>query len=345
MRKAGSSMGWRLVLYALSALVVGCTSTPANTVIEPQTNISTSATETSHFYVVAKRPKNGEPHRFYLVKNGSSWILKFSPEDVSNPNTERFLYWPSDRLVTLDFEGKWIGDLEKKFECHSKDQARGSAAGYSICSTSFKKKENDVPSRIYSAIFSVGVSEMEKLAKGTETFRFDIQALQNTLVDQNLEQKYSHFEYHEIYDSTDSRDSLTAFIKRYSDSDQDGLVTRARERLQLIEADEIFLKKIRSELGGINAYIKRYTPARPEKYCASLSKDKEAIGLCRSMVVEKVSELAKRQADRAYRLDVCKKVAISFKQNSAPDFCSRFVASGQCMPKNQIEERVCRLIR
>jgi hypothetical protein len=120
MRKAGSSMGWRLVLYALSALVVGCTSTPANTVIEPQTNISTSATETSHFYVAAKRPKNGEPRRFYLVKNGSSWILKFSPEDVSNPNTERFLYWPSDRLVTLDFEGKWIGDLEKSLNATAK---------------------------------------------------------------------------------------------------------------------------------------------------------------------------------------------------------------------------------
>jgi hypothetical protein len=330
-----------MALPVFAGVTLGCASAPpGGAPLHQESKITaTSATPT---YSISTHPGIGKPRRFFLTKYGASWSLSFSPMDIANKDVERFLYWPSERLVTFDFSKGQPNRVDGVIFCHGKNsQTRTGPTDYTPCNSNFKVAESIIAIRVFSGILSAGMSELNARTNGTETFKLDKTALLTALLEQKIDKKASQFDYQEGFASLNSKRSIEAFISKYSEDDPDGLALKARKRLKEIEANELTLTAARNAVGNMDMYIKKYTPTHPEKYCKSFSRNQESMSICRSMVVSQVSAMARARAEQAYRGDVCKKIASSVGEINVGDLCTKYLKTGHCQSHSPRGKQVC----
>lgn len=333
---------------SLTMLLAGCAAQSVNREAshpaEPLTSDATSSPPSSA-YEVDTRPGAGVPVPVYLVRTGANWSINLTGADLADGNVERLLYWPSERLVNIDFSAYKLKRADQLIVCRrAKDQIRESASGYTPCNTNFKKRSNPVAARVFAGIFSAGLTELDALAKGTETFKLDIEALGTILNEQQLDSKVAYLSYRNRFVSSQDKNALLSFIRDHAGDDPDRLVPLAREKVAAMEADEAELAKARSAVGDPKSYVKRYTPARPEKYCAAFAKDKESLQICRNLLPGNVHALASTRASTAYRMDICKRIDAQLGGPKSTALCGRYAASGQCTADAGHEKRICDII-
>lgn len=316
---------------------------------KPVTSLETTEADeraAENKYVVGIHPGKGEVRRFYLVRSQDGWNLSFEEQDLGDQAVERLLFWPREKMVMFDFARSGMKQVSDTLFCKGKNsQIRKSAADYSPCNSNFKVEESIVFARVFAGVFTLGMSEIPPDGQKVETFKLDIKRLKSVLVQHGLDKQVSRLAYRDQFEKLSGRSSLSAFIDRYSNDDPDGLVGQARRRLAQIDANSAAMKKAKDAVGSKESFVRRFTPARPEKYCNEFSKDKEAYSLCKTSVNQQVKELAQARGGVEYRAKLCKQVSADLQAKATAQACGNYAQTGQCVAGTPQEKRVCDVLR
>lgn len=329
-----------------SVLIGGCAVSPAVPESQLKKIESVASSHSAHAYIIDTKPGTGRPVTFYLVRNESTWDVSFSGNSVADERVEKFLYWPSERRVNFDFSKGGLKSISDTVLCNDKSsQTRVSASDYSPCNSNFRVQESLLVPRLLAGVFTAGLSELNPRVRSSEAFKMDVDLLQNVLVSQQIDIKTKPLEYRNNYESISSKAGLVEFMRRYAGYDPDGLVVSARERLAVIEENENILAKAKKAAGSRESYIERSTPKRAEKYCKEYASSKELFGLCREMLMTRVTELARKRADKIYRSNICKNVASQLSGVISKGLCAQYVESGSCVSASVSNNRICAILK
>lgn len=331
-------------LLAILVSLGGCASTPPNTPPVATTQKTSANPANNYAYTITNRAESRDSQRFYLIKKNSSWELIFSPTSVKDPNVERLLYWPNERVVSFDFSKDKLTTTDSLLVCKNVHRSRSEEKDYAPCNSNFKKNESAVGARIFVGILSAGTSEIDALVMDTKTYKLDTNELARVIAEQDLASKYSQLKVEKDFDALSDKKSIRAFIEQNSNRGHDELIGKAQTRLAAINKNEEILSSARTAVGDRGVYIKKFTPPQPQKYCKPFVKDREAMNYCHSVVANQVSNLAYVYGDQAYRIDVCKKVAGLVAPGIAQNFCSKNHSPSHCSGNSAQEKRICEVL-
>lgn len=332
-------------LLLISVAIAGCASNGADKNLSNTNTGITKPTKTKsniyfyNFLDTEQATSVSIARVFYLIKDlNGDWTLTFDKQDVRKSEVERLYYWPNTKKFAFYFDGKQTSGLCKKNDLDRKK------SNYSFCSTNFNILQDISGARVFTAVMSIGMSELDAFSKDSKNIEIDKNSVLAEINKFDLDKILWTTDYRASFAHVKNDSSLNSFIKQYSSEDPDGLVVKAKIQLKVLENNQAILQNVTTNIPDISSYRKKFTPKNIQNYCNSFKANQSEFNECKLIVSDSVQTMVYARALSSRNYDICIKVSSQVSGTPKSNLCTQRMKNYTCNANSMNEQKICDIL-